>query len=218
MECDIECRRLLEEAQGVMGRERCVYVPPFDDPAIWEGHSWMVDEIVEDLGGVVPDAVVTAVGGGGLLNGLIEGLDRFADRGKGKVVGMETVGADSLGVSLKKGKLVTLESITSIATSLGARRVSERTWELAGKGGKGRVVAKAVSDAEAASACVRFLEDERMAVEVSCGAALAGIYGGYVKEALPGLEEESIIVVVVCGGESDMSSVYRILGGELTGK
>lgn len=204
MECDAECRRLLEleRQSGEVG----IYVPPFDHPAVWEGHSWMVGEIVKDLGGVVPDCVVTAVGGGGLFNGLADGLER-ANAGSNKKTGilaMETVGADSLGSSLKAGELVTLPAITSIATSLGARRVSERTWELA-KGKKGIVEARAVSDAEAASACVRFLEDERMAVEVSCGAALAGLYGGYVKEALPGLGEESVVVVIVCGGEFDLS-------------
>jgi len=37
-------------------------------------------------------------------------------------------------------------------------------------------------------------------VEVAGGAALSLIYEGLLKQAVPGLTESSIVVVIVCGG------------------
>lgn len=47
-----------------------VYVPPFDHPDIWDGHATLVPELVEQLDGVKPAAVVLSVGGGGLFLGV----------------------------------------------------------------------------------------------------------------------------------------------------
>ena len=44
------------------------FVHPFDDPLLWLGHSSLIDEVAQ--AGVKPDAVVLAVGGGGLLSGV----------------------------------------------------------------------------------------------------------------------------------------------------
>jgi cysteine synthase len=41
----------------------------------WNGHATLVDEIAEDMASA-PDAVVTVCGGGGLLMGILRGLDR----------------------------------------------------------------------------------------------------------------------------------------------
>ncbi|KAK0739247.1 tryptophan synthase beta subunit-like PLP-dependent enzyme [Apiosordaria backusii] len=190
-----------------------VYVPPFDHPAIWRGASSLVDEMVrqmpEDQG---VDAVVCNVGGGGLVNGVCEGVYRlFTAAGeKGpKVVALETEGADSLWQSVQAGKLVTLEGITSLATSLGARRVSERTWEWFEQM-KGDFVAGVVSDKQAAEACCRFLDEGRVMVELSCGATLAGVYkdeGRWLREQVgKGMTDEEWkgknVVVIVCGGSN----------------
>ncbi|KAK3906565.1 tryptophan synthase beta subunit-like PLP-dependent enzyme [Staphylotrichum tortipilum] len=198
---------------------KAVYVPPFDHEDIWTGAATMVDEIAGEFGvggrfagrgGV--DAVVCNVGGGGLLNGVMEGLERNRKRlgGRGhegvRVLAVETVGADSLNASVRAGELVTLPGITSIATSLGARRVSEKTWEWAQRAGKG-LVSATVTDAEAAGACVRFLDDARILIEVACGATMATAYNGDLRRYLgEGLTDEEWarrnVVMVVCGGSN----------------
>lgn len=58
-----------------------------------------------------PGAIVLSVGGGGLLNGVVEGLRR-ADWADVPVVAMETMGAHSLNAAMKAGQLVTLPAIT----------------------------------------------------------------------------------------------------------
>ena len=58
------------------------------------GHSSMINEIKEQLHGGVPDAIVVAVGGGGSLCGICQGLHQDGWKHV-SVVAMETVGCDS---------------------------------------------------------------------------------------------------------------------------
>ncbi|PMD34680.1 tryptophan synthase beta subunit-like PLP-dependent enzyme [Hyaloscypha variabilis F] len=78
-----------------------VYVPPFDHPDLWEGHSSLVDEVEVQM------------------NGEYDGL----------VLVMETEGAESLNYSLREGSLRRLDKISSIATSLGATQVAGKAFE-----------------------------------------------------------------------------------------
>ncbi len=88
----------------------------------------MIDEVAR--ADVRPDCVVLSVGGGGLLSGVVAGLRRQGWDAV-PVFAVETVGADSYAQSLAAGERVELPAIASIATSLGARKVSEHAFNLA---------------------------------------------------------------------------------------
>ena len=70
-----------------------------------------MEEIQEQLHGVTPDLMVVSVGGGGLMNGVLEGLYRVGWDSV-PVLAIETKGADSLNACVKAGKWVTLDKIT----------------------------------------------------------------------------------------------------------
>lgn len=165
------------------------FIHPFNDPLLWRGHASMIDEIAR--AGPTPDAVVLSVGGGGLLCGVIEGLRRHGWNST-PVIAVETQGADSLAQAMAAGAAVELPAITSIATSLGARRVADQALEWSRVHPVRSVV---VSDAAAVAACLRFMDDQRVVVEPACGASLAAIY-----DNAPQLAGFSNIVVIVCGG------------------
>ena len=166
------------------------YIPPFDAPKLWEGHSTMVDELVSQCP-EQPDAIVLSVGGGGLMNGVLEGLERngWSDTA---VLAVETFGADSLYQSYKAGHLITLPDITSVAKSLGAKRVAAKTLENALTK---KVFPCRAEDAAAIRACVRFADEHRVLVEPACGVSLSVVYDGR-----PELDGYDNIVVIVCGG------------------
>lgn len=165
------------------------FLHPFDDQLLWEGHASMIDEVAR--AGWRPDAVVLSVGGGGLLCGVVEGLQRngWPDT---PVIAVETHGTDRLAQSLAAGRRVELPDITSIATSLGARQVCARAFDLAGRH---PLISAVVSDKEAVLACLSFLRDHRVLVEPACGASLALAYQRHV--ALQPFEK---VLVIVCGG------------------
>jgi L-serine/L-threonine ammonia-lyase len=189
-----------------------VYVPPFDHPDIWDGHSSLVHELKQQLANLhnsssllngssnkAPDAIVCSVGGGGLFNGIMQGLDQIGWSST-QVVALETAGADSLNAALKAGELITLPGITSIATSLGATRVAEQTFKLAQRP---NVRSFVLSDAEAVMGCWKLADDERLLVEPACGVNAALCYIGKLPEALGRpVTPDMKVVVVVCGGSN----------------
>ena len=85
--------------------ETDAFVHPFDDPLLWQGHATMIDEIASQ--GLHPDAVVLAVGGGGLLSGVVEGLYRNQLTHL-PVVTVETEGASSLASAVEAGHRIEL--------------------------------------------------------------------------------------------------------------
>ncbi|MBH3382526.1 pyridoxal-phosphate dependent enzyme [Pseudomonas juntendi] len=164
------------------------FIHPFDDPLLWAGHASLVDEVV--AAGFKPDAVVLSVGGGGLLSGVVEGLQRngWADV---PVLAVETTGAASLHAAMQAGHTVALPRIASIAGSLGAKRVAEQALACTRRQ---PVHSHLVSDRAALQACERFLQDHRLLVEPACGAALALAYDASAMARYPN------VLVVVCGG------------------
>jgi len=181
-DADIHARRLAASLDAA-------YIPPFDHPLIWEGHASLVDEL--KVAGPMPDAVVVAVGGGGLMCGVLQGLHRCGWANV-RVIAVETQGCESLHRSMLAGELVTLPVITSIAKSLGARRVASEALAWTRRHPVESVV---VSDRSALDACVRFAQQQRVLVEPACGAALA-----IVHENHPALGDAARVAVVVCGG------------------
>ena len=169
--------------------ESGAYIHPFDDPRVWAGNATIVDELAEV--GPKPSIIVASVGGGGLLCGLLQGLHHvgWVDV---PVLAVETEGAASFAASVKAGELVTLDRITSVATSLGARRVAAEALQWTRRH---EIIPWVVSDRDAVNACLRFADDHRVLVEPACGASLAAVYDR--AEPLAGLNS---VAVIVCGG------------------
>ena len=174
------------------------FLHPFDNPLLWSGHATMIDEVAAS--GNKPDAVLLAVGGGGLLSGVMEGLARNG-WGDVPVLAVETHGAASLHAAMQAGQPTALDAVTSIATSLGARQVCGRAFELS-QGGL--VLSLRVSDQQAVAACTRFLDDHRLLVEPACGAALAVAYDR--PEALAAFKS---VLIIVCGGATASADNLR---------
>jgi L-serine/L-threonine ammonia-lyase len=135
--------------------------------------------------------VACCVGGGGLLSGIVEGLRRNG-RGHVPVIAIETDGAASYAAALRAGAPVTLPAITSIATTLGAKRVCQRAVDAAREH---EIVSLTVSDAQAVAACAKFADAYRLLVEPSCGATLAAL------DVHPAVFARfECVLVEICGG------------------
>lgn len=74
----------------------------------------MIAEVAASLGaGVKPGAVLLSVGGGGLLCGVVQGLEDVGWTDV-PIIAMETVGADCFNAAVKAGRVVTLDDITRL--------------------------------------------------------------------------------------------------------
>jgi L-serine/L-threonine ammonia-lyase len=174
---------------------------PFDNQPIWEGNSTIIDELETQLPPAISpedkkayndralplDSIICSVGGGGLLNGLVQGIEKRRQKKQATssstpnpihLLAIETAGTDSLAAAIAKNSLVSLPKITSQATSLGAVRVSETTFQYAVAPPPGIQVHSAVlSDADAARGVLRLANDERLLVELACGVCVEAAIG-----------------------------------------
>jgi len=167
------------------------YIPAFDHPVLWEGHSTMIDEILEDCPQV--DTVVTSVGGGGLLAGILTGLLHHGRRDC-RIIACETRGAASFAAAVEAGHPVRLSKIDTVATSLGAAQVAKWPLQHIGEFDHECLV---LSDDDAIMGVVRYASDLRQLVEPACGVSLAVAYLDH-----PALAGARDVVIVVCGGVS----------------
>ncbi|KAJ9491686.1 hypothetical protein VN97_g1536 [Penicillium thymicola] len=211
---------------------RNIYVPPFDHHDIWQGAGTLVDELVKQLPPrdnvdgnpdtyrpFPADAIVCSVGGGGLLNGIIEGLERHLPtyqpatlRKKVRILAVETAGADSLAHSLRIGSLQPIPAVTSQAITLGALCVAQQTLKNVQSPPPGVEVTSIVgTDADAARGVVRLCDELRLEVELACGISVqVGL--DRIREVMTDLTPDSRVVIVVCGGNdvtSELITDYR---------
>jgi L-serine/L-threonine ammonia-lyase len=178
-----------EYAAGLSKELNAAYIAPFDHPTIWRGHSTIIDEITGQNG--KPDSIVLSVGGGGLLCGIVEGLQRN-NWNDVPIVAVETEGAASFAASVSAGEIVALEKIESIAASLGAKKVTRKALDYTRSH---TIIPHTVTDEAAVNACVRFFDDHSTLVEPACGASLSVVYDN---SSIIG--DAKTVVVIVCGG------------------
>lgn len=175
-----------------------VYVPPFNHPDVWEGNATVMEEIAAQMNGEKPDAVVCSIGGGGLMNGIVQCLDKLGWSEDVSVIAMETIGADSLHRSLKANRVVTLDKITSQARSLGVATVADQTFEYAQRP---QVINAVLTDGDAARGCLTLARHERLMVELTAGIAIRLCEDNLLEQVMGRkLGPDATVVLCVCGG------------------
>ncbi|CAN7940382.1 unnamed protein product, partial [Ixodes hexagonus] len=198
-------------AREFVQTQGCYYCHPFDSPIVWSGHASMMVEVQEDLsrvGFAAPSAVVTCAGGGGLLCGVVEGMQRVGWTDVPVLV-METRGAASFRAARDAGRPVAIGAMTSVAVTLGALTVCQKAVDWLHSH---PIISELVTDRQAVDACFKFADDHRMLVEPSCGATLAALYSGlaarlYAQGKLS--RSGGPLVVVVCGGSAASLGAFQ---------
>ncbi len=172
------------------------YVHAFNDPLVMAGQGTIVLELLEQCHKI--DLVITSIGGGGLISGIISAVQQFSPTTR--VAGVETVGANCMAASLEAGHVVELSAITSIADSLGARKTTERQFDIVSKYADNVAV---VTDEEAIASLLEILSKEKLLVEPATACSLAALTNGKIR-----FQADETIVVVLCGGNIALDKVF----------
>lgn len=102
------------------------YVHPFDADRTLAGQGTLGLELIEDVPEM--DAVLIAIGGGGLIAGAAAAIKQL--RPEVQIIGVEPVGAPTMLRSVEAGRLDPLAETRTIADTLSPRNVSQRTLDL----------------------------------------------------------------------------------------
>ena len=202
---------LQARVDALVAREGMVYAHPFDDLDLIAGYASLLAELEEDLQAAGEDAVdllLTGVGGGGLMSGLMA-ASRLLMRGNGgplgavEIVGVEPEGACAMHQSLQQGRPVALQSIHSFVNGLSAPFAGENCFRVASSS-CARVLL--VTD-DSVRAAMRVLTAEfRLLVESSGAAPLAALCA-LQKEELEGKS----VCLVISGGNISIDELSSIL-------
>lgn len=102
------------------------FIHPFNDLEIINGQSTVGHEIFQEM---TPDYIVTCVGGGGLISGLINSSKNYDT----KIIGVEAHNADSLNQSLNKNKIIKLQNIDTFVDGASVEEIGDITFNICQK-------------------------------------------------------------------------------------
>jgi threonine dehydratase len=180
---------ILKETGGVL-------VPPFDHPLIMAGQGTAALELLDETGPL--DALITPVGGGGLLSGCAT-IAR-AKHPAIRVFGAEPAGANDTFLSLQAGERVAVPHPDTIADGLRTPCVGELTFPVIRDLVEGVLL---VTDGEIREAVKFLLTHLKILVEASGAVPAAAL----LFHKLP--PEIRTIGVVLSGGNVDFEELVR---------
>ncbi|HZX05138.1 pyridoxal-phosphate dependent enzyme [Kribbella sp.] len=96
------------KARAYAAENGLTYVPPYNDPEIVAGQGTVGVEIIEQLAGERLDAVVVAVGGGGLISGVAAVLKKHLP--DITVYGAQPAVDDAMAASVRAGEVVKVDA------------------------------------------------------------------------------------------------------------
>jgi len=190
-------------AREIVERTGRVLVPPYDDPAIMAGQGTAALELLEDVPSL--DALLTPVGGGGLMAGcstvaraLFPGLQIF---------GVETETANDTYLSFRRGERVTIPPPPTIADGIRLTTPGALTFPIL----KANLTDVLLVSDDEVRAAVRFLAlRARIVVEPTGAVPAAAVLGKHLPLG-PGAR----VGVVLSGGNIDRETLRRVVDGAL---
>ncbi|MDA1189543.1 MAG: threonine/serine dehydratase [Chloroflexi bacterium] len=192
----LEIRNVTERLQKERG---LTYISPFDDLKVIAGAGTVGLEIMEDV--PKADMVLVGIGGGGIVSGVAVAVK--SQRPKAKVIGVEPEGAAAMSRSLEASKVVTLDSVNTIADGLAAPFAGEHTLPHVQKFVDEVVI---VTDDEIAEALLLVLERCKVLIEPAAASTVAALLTGKVKPA-----PDSNIVCVISGGNISATKLKTLI-------
>lgn len=196
-----------DTARAIERDEGRTFVHPFEGPLTALGTATVGMEFIEQVraNGVELDAIVVAAGGGGLTGGVACAVKQLAPDTAVYVV--EPVGADTMYRSFTAGTPQAIDTVRTIADSLGAPRCEPYSFAL-NRAYVNEVVL--VSDAQIRDAMRLLYRSAKLVTEPAGAAALAGVLYP-LRDRLANQR----VGVVVCGGNVDSASFCAYLAGQL---
>jgi threonine dehydratase len=184
----------LEASRERAAQTGALVVHAYDQPEVVAGQGTLALELAAQAPDL--DTVLVAVGGGGLVGGVLAAYD-----GSVRVVAVEPERCPTLHAALAAGRPVDVEVGGVAADSLGARRLGDVCFGIVQRLG---VTSVLVSDPAIVAARRALWEQARVAAEDGGAAALAALTSGRYR---PGPGER--VGVIVCGANTDPSTLLN---------
>ena len=179
------------------------FVHPFDDEDIIEGQGTIALEVLEELPDT--DIILIPLGGGGLVSG-IAAVAKLKNP-KIRIIGVEPEGAASASESLKEGKILELDKVSTIADGAAVKKIGEMNFKYINKYVDEIIT---VSDYELMESFLLLVEKHKIVAENAGILSVAGLKKLNVKDKK--------IVCIVSGGNIDVLTISSMINKGLIEK
>lgn len=179
------------------------FVHPFDDKDVIAGQGTISVEILEELKEV--DYILVPIGGGGLISGVA-----FAAKSINpniKIIGVEPHGADAMKKSIKNNKVISLNSVTTIAEGVAVKTPGDLAFDII-KDYVDDIIT--VSDEEIMEAFLMIVEKHKLVSETSGAVSLAGLKKLKVKNKK--------VSCILSGGNIDVVTISSMINSGLVSR
>ena len=192
--------KALELSLELAEQEGYEFIHPFDDPDVIAGQGTIAKEIISQMGDTI-DAIFVAVGGGGLLAGILTYIKELHP--EIKVIGIESEESSCLKAAMKAGKRVVLDSVGIFADGVAVKQIGKLPFELI-KDVVDEVITVSIDEICAA---IKDIYDENRTIQEPAGAL--GVAG--MKKYLQSKQlENKKFVVVNCGANMNFDRLQHI--------
>ncbi|NNJ09885.1 pyridoxal-phosphate dependent enzyme [Chloroflexales bacterium ZM16-3] len=186
-------------ARAIAERRGMTLIPPYDHPHIIAGQGTAALELLEDVPDL--DALITPVGGGGLLGGCCVAAKGL--RPDIRIFGVETEGADDVRQSLERGERVSIAPPATIADGIRTLSPGRLTFPIMRQHVERVLV---VSDDAVLAALRLLILRLKLVAEPTGAVALAATLDGLLPD------ECRRVGVIISGGNLDPSLMARLWG------
>ncbi len=186
------------KAVEIQKNEGRTFIHPFNDEDVIAGQGTIGLEILKQLPDA--DAVIVPIGGGGLISGIACAVK--AINPNCKVYGVQAAGAPSMKESLQEGKIITLNSVNTIADGIAVKTPGTRTFDICSQY-VDKVVT--VTEDEIAVAILTLIEKQKTVSEGAGATTVAAAM--FNKVDVKGKK----VVCVVSGGNIDVNILSRVI-------
>ncbi|MCF0160889.1 MAG: threonine ammonia-lyase, partial [Bacteroidaceae bacterium] len=187
-----------QKALQLKEERNMAFVHPFDHLQVIAGQGTIGLEILSELPDA--DAMIVPIGGGGLISGVAFAAKELNPNIK--IYGVQAAGAPSMVESISQGKIVGLDSVSTLADGIAVKKPGDNTFELVSRYVDELVT---VTESEICAAILYLLERHKLVAEGAGAVSVAAAMFG--KLPLAGKKT----VCVVSGGNVDVTIFNRII-------
>ena len=198
-----DVHQAFERVAEIERSEGRAFIHPFEGREVALGTAGLAAEFIDQVCamGEAIDVLLVPIGGGGLAAGMALAFRQTYPQGY--VIGVEPEGANSMQRSLEAGEPQSIESVRTIADSLGAPFAKPYSFDLIQQHVDELVT---VSDLAMCEAMVWLMTDLKLAVEPAAAATTAALAG-----PLRGRFAGDRVGTIICGANIDPATFCQYL-------
>lgn len=194
-----DCVQTEEYARGYAEQHGMIYISPYNDPRVIGGQGTIGVELGRQMGQI--DAVLAALGGGGMITGIATYLKELAQ--ETTIIGCSPTNSPVMAQSIRAGRIIDMPSLPTLSDgTAGGVEPGAITFPLCQQLVDDYPL---VSEEEIGRAMRLFIETHHMLIEGAAGVALAAFLQAR------GRFQGKTVVIVLCGANISPEVLKSIL-------